>query len=267
MRSRSAARSAPAAVPVSSGYIHLVSGPAASARTTTAMPTTTTISPSRLPARRYARSFSPSVSSAVKHGHERGADGGVGEELLDQLRDHRDRDERVVRGIDAVDGGGDDLAAQTGEAGDGGRGGDDDRREGELARVVAHESSDSTAGPVLLPGGRGQTASRGRQRVYQRAAPPHGPAARTLVRAAAGALPATARSRSMERTADRGRAPRRRMSHAGVLGNGYPSGTHFRQETGLPSASGYPAGPRIQSGRTPSPCRRARPRLRGPYGW
>ena len=52
MRSRSAARSAPAGVPVSSGYIHCVSGPAASARITTAAPTTTTISPSRLAASR-----------------------------------------------------------------------------------------------------------------------------------------------------------------------------------------------------------------------
>ena len=45
-----------------------VSGSAASARITTAAPTTTTIRPSRLPASRYARSFSPLVSSAVKTG-------------------------------------------------------------------------------------------------------------------------------------------------------------------------------------------------------
>ena len=92
--------------------------------------------------------------------HERGADGRVGEQLLHELRDHRDRDEGVVGGVDPVDGGGDDLAAQAGEAGDGRGGGDDDRREGELARVVAHESSDSTAGgrfscPASPDSGRG----------------------------------------------------------------------------------------------------------------
>ncbi len=52
MRRRSAARSAPAAVAVSSGYIHCVSGSAARARSTTARPTTTTISPSRFDASR-----------------------------------------------------------------------------------------------------------------------------------------------------------------------------------------------------------------------
>jgi len=52
MRRRSAASPAPAGVPVSSGYIQRVSGPAASARTTTAAPTTTTIRPSRLAASR-----------------------------------------------------------------------------------------------------------------------------------------------------------------------------------------------------------------------
>ena len=91
-------------------------------------------------------------------GHERGADRGVGEQLLHELRDHRDRDEGVVRGIDAIDGGGDDLPPEPGEARDGRSGGDDDGREREPALVIAHESSDSTAGGEVLPGEAGGAA-------------------------------------------------------------------------------------------------------------
>ena len=71
-------------------------------------------------------------------GHEGGAQGGVGEQLLDEVRDDAHRDQRVVRRVDAVHGGDQHLAAQPGDARQPGRRGHDDRRPRELSRPLAH---------------------------------------------------------------------------------------------------------------------------------
>ena len=197
MRSRSAARSAPAGVPVSSGYIHCVSGPAASARITTAAPDDHHDQAEQVGGEPVGALPLALGEQRREHGHERGADRRVGEQLLHELRDHRDRDEGVVGGVDAVDGGGDDLAAEPGEARDGGGGGDDDGREGELALVIAHESSDSTAGGELLPG---EPAEPRRARPAGGAAP--GRAARPAPSLAEGG-PASRPGRPYRRTAGR----------------------------------------------------------------
>ena len=104
-----------------------------------------------------------------EHRDERGADGGVGEQLPDEVGHHRDRHGRVVVGGDAVQAGGDDLAPEADDAGDGGRRGDDHRRPGELALCSLMTSTlRPPAGNYARGPPAGGESSRGRPRLPAR---------------------------------------------------------------------------------------------------